>query len=87
MTVSALRVRRGFASASGTTHVVFVLSGSLTLRCTDDQPIELGIGEICSIGDWSKFEGECSEGTRVLHLMIPEATESPRRSRHARLHR
>lgn len=73
MTVSSLRVRRGFASTSGTTHVVFVLSGSLTLRRSGDEPIELGIGEICSIGDWSKFEGECSEGTRVLHLMIPEA--------------
>lgn len=56
-----------------TVHVGFVVEGEVVIRPRDGDPAVLGPGDACMIANWSLFDVSCVEGTRVVHIMIPEA--------------
>lgn len=58
---------------SRTVHVAFVLDGEVTVRSRGQQSATLLAGEACVISNWSLFDVSCTESTRVVHVLIPEA--------------
>lgn len=72
-TLSAMRVAGAVMRRSGTVHIGFVIEGSAALTPLGGEPVVLLPGDACVVTDWSALDVSCEDGTRGLHVLIPES--------------
>lgn len=73
MTMSSIRVVGLPSQRSNTVHLGFVLDGTVTMTPREGEPVSLEAGSCHMITNWTAFDVEAHEGTRALHLLLPDA--------------